>query len=96
MTYEDLIERLDPTVYQNLKRSLELGKWPDGRKMTPEQRATTLEALIVYEDRHNIAPEERVGYIDRGEKTGTACDPMANMGKKKPEADSSQFTEVKV
>lgn len=96
MTYEELIERLDPTVYQNLKRSIELGKWPDGRKITPEQREISLEAVIYYENKHNIPEEQRVGYIDRGEKAGTACDPTVNLGKKKPDAGSDQFTEVKV
>ena len=46
MTYEELIERLDPTVYRNLKRAIELGKWPDGRALTREQRAISLEAVI--------------------------------------------------
>ncbi|GHD44418.1 hypothetical protein SAMN05216429_10370 [Marinobacter persicus] len=96
MTYEELIERLDPTVYQNLKRSLELGKWPDGRRMSPEQREITLEAVIYYENKHNIPEEQRTGFIDRGEKAGTACDPTVNLGKQKPDADSGQFTEVKV
>lgn len=57
MTYEQLIERLDPTVYRNLRQAIELGKWPDGRKMTAEQREISLEAVIYYENRHNI-PEE--------------------------------------
>ena len=39
MTYEELIKRLDPAVYQSLKRALELGKWPDGRKLSDEQRS---------------------------------------------------------
>ena len=96
MTYEEVIERLDPTVYQNLKRSIELGKWPDGRKLTPEQREISLQAVIYYENKHNIPEEERVGFIDRGEKAGTACDPTVDLGKKKQASASDQFTEVKV
>ena len=96
MTYEEVIERLDPTVYQNLKRSIELGKWPDGRKLTPEQREISLQAVIYYENKHNIPEEERVGFIDRGEKAGTACDPTVDLGKKKQGSESDQFTEVKV
>ena len=34
MTYEELIERLDPNVYRSLRQSIELGKWPDGPKQT--------------------------------------------------------------
>jgi uncharacterized protein YeaC (DUF1315 family) len=65
MTYEELIERLDPTVYKNLRKAIELGKWPDGRAISKEQRAICLEAVIYYEARHNIPEHERTGYIDR-------------------------------
>lgn len=65
MTYEELIERLDPTVYQNLRRAIELGKWPDGRKVSEEQRKISLEAVIHYEKTHDIPESERVGYIER-------------------------------
>lgn len=65
MTYEELIERLDPTVYRNLRRAIELGKWPDGRKVSEEQRKISLEAVIYYEKTHDIPESERVGYIER-------------------------------
>lgn len=65
MTYEELIGRLDPTVYLSLKRAIELGKWPDGRKVSDEQRRTCLEAVIHYENTHNIPEHDRVGYIER-------------------------------
>ncbi|MBB5321337.1 YeaC family protein [Marinobacter oulmenensis] len=95
MTYQELIERLDPEVYQNLKRAIELGKWPDGRAITPEQREISLEAVIYYEDRHNIPEDQRVGYLDRGEKAGTACDPTVRR-QQNNQATPDQFTEVKV
>ncbi|WP_336367999.1 YeaC family protein [Marinobacter sp. C2H3] len=102
MTYEQLIERLDPTVYRNLRQSLELGKWPDGRPMTKEQRAISLEAVIYYENLHNVPEQERVGYLDRGEKAGTACDPSVRFSQNGagnpsdgPEADPNLYVEVK-
>lgn len=96
MTYEELIERLDPSVYQNLRRSVELGKWPDGRAISAEQRAICLEAVIYYENRHNIPEQERVGYLDRGSKAGTACDPTVKRTTGNgDQTDSSQFFEVK-
>ncbi|MEX2475733.1 YeaC family protein [Marinobacter sp.] len=95
MTYEELIERLDPTVYTSLRRSIELGKWPDGRKLSPEQREICLEAVIYYENRHNIPETERVGFLDRGSKAGTACDPSVRQPSGQAEVDSSQFVEVK-
>jgi len=95
MTYEELIERLDPTVYTNLKRAIELGKWPDGRRLSPEQREISLEAVIYYENLHNVPETERVGYLDRGSKAGTACDPSVRQRAGQGEVDPSQFVEVK-
>ncbi|WP_372965259.1 YeaC family protein [Marinobacter sp.] len=98
MTYDELIERLDPAVYRNLRQAIELGKWPDGRAISQEQRAICLEAVIFYENKHNIPEQERVGYLDRGEKAGTACDPSVQFRKDREnkEADPDQFVEVKV
>lgn len=82
MTYEELIKRLDPNVYRSLRHSIEMGKWPDGRKLSAEQRSISLEAVIHYENTHDMAEEERTGYIDRGAKAGTDCDPTVRMQKK--------------
>lgn len=74
MTFDELIESITPETYANLQRAVELGKWPDGTRLTPEQRANCLQAIIAYGER-NLPEEERVGYIDRGEKEdGELCD----------------------
>lgn len=95
MTYEELIERLDPQVYRSLRQGIELGKWPDGRKLTPEQREICLEAVIFYENRHDIPEQERVGYLDRGSKAGTACDPSVSRTAGNAPVNPDQFVEVK-
>jgi hypothetical protein len=74
MGYRKLIENLTPEVYGQLKRALELSKWPDGKLMTAEQKAVVMEAVIGWEF-HHVAPELRTGYIDRGHKAeGETCD----------------------
>ncbi|SHK80962.1 hypothetical protein SAMN05216369_3198 [Marinobacter antarcticus] len=96
MTYEELIERLDPNVYQSLRQSIALGKWPDGRKLTPQQREISLEAIIYYENLHNIPEQGRVGYLDRGSKAGTECDPSVRRNQSgNNDVDPDQFVEVK-
>lgn len=55
-------QNLSPEVYQSLKRALELGKWPDGKPLTQEQRETCMQAVISYEAAH-VAEEERAGYL---------------------------------
>jgi len=78
MTYEQLIQAMTPEMHQSLKRAVELGKWPDGRKLTPEQKDICLRAVIAY-DVENKPEEERVGFIDRTKQDGSqhGKDPLA-------------------
>lgn len=76
MEYQQLIESLTPEVYDKLKLAVELGKWPDGRPLSREQRQECLQALIAWGER-NLPEEQRVGYIDRGHKAGDTCDDPA-------------------
>jgi uncharacterized protein len=74
MQFQQLIDTITPEIYANLKRAIEIGKWPDGRALTHEQRELCMQAIIVYETK-NIAAAERTGYIDRGSKVeGELCD----------------------
>lgn len=57
-------------VYEGLRRAVELGRWPDGRLLTAEQRQTSLQAIIAWETIH-LPEQERAGYI---EKPGCASD----------------------
>ena len=62
MDYQQLIKTMTPAIYESLKRAVELGKWPNGERLTPEQRQTCLQAVIAYDHQHK--PElERVVYI---------------------------------
>jgi len=76
MDYRQLIETMTPTVYQSLKRSVETGRWPDGRLLTSRQREEALQAVIAWGKLH-LPETEQVGYIDRGHKAGEQCDDPA-------------------
>jgi uncharacterized protein YeaC (DUF1315 family) len=71
MDYKQLIETLTPETYQNLKRSVELGKWPDGKVLTREQRENALQAIIAWDQMH-LGERQRVGYMDKKNKGGEA------------------------
>lgn len=74
MQFQQLIDTITPEIYANLKCAVEIGKWPDGRVLTSEQRELCMQAVIVYETK-NISETERTGYIDRGSKAeGELCD----------------------
>ncbi|GGB95503.1 hypothetical protein GCM10011352_22000 [Marinobacterium zhoushanense] len=78
MNFEKMIEAMTPDVYNALKRAVELGKWPNGERLSQEQRETSLRAVIAYEHRREMPDEQRVGYIDRTRPDGKqhGCDPL--------------------
>ncbi|GAA4647956.1 YeaC family protein [Kistimonas scapharcae] len=62
MEFDQLIKTMTSETVANLRRAVELGKWPDGRKLTPEQRESSLQAVIAWE-RHHLPECERTGYM---------------------------------
>ena len=72
MDYLKMIESMSPEVYSRLKRSVELGKWPDGRPLTAAQREHALQAVIAW-DRLHLEASEQTGFIDKGQKAGSSC-----------------------
>lgn len=71
-------QNLSEEVYQGLKRALELGKWPDGKALTQQQRETCMQAVISYEAVH-LAEEQRAGYLGQTCKNSSA-DTQAESG----------------
>ncbi|HBX35784.1 DUF1315 family protein [Pseudohongiella sp. SYSU M77423] len=69
---QDILAMMTPEVHENLKTAVELGKWPDGRKLTAEQLEYCLQAIIAYEQ--HLPEEARVGYIDRTGLKKSHCD----------------------
>jgi uncharacterized protein YeaC (DUF1315 family) len=78
MDYQQLIDTMSPQIYQSLKRSVEVGKWPDGRALTQEQRETTMQAMIAWGEKH-LPEQDRVGFIDKQHKAGDSCDDPLEM-----------------
>lgn len=68
MNFKQLLESITPDTYASLKRAVELGKWPNGDRLTAEQRELCLQAVIAY-DMRNKPEHERVGYIAPKEHT---------------------------
>ena len=73
MNYQQLIESMTPEIHQQLKRAIELGKWPDGRRLSAEQSALCMEAVIRYD--HKFLPvDKRVGHLQRSCKSQQQVD----------------------
>ena len=63
-TVNELVESLSPEMARDLKRAIELGKFPDGRMVSEAQRELMLEAVILY-DAAKLPEDERTGFIHR-------------------------------
>lgn len=70
---QDILAMMNPEVHMNLKTAVELGRWQDGRRLTPEQLEYCMQAIIAWEQQH-LPEEMRVGYIDRKGLKTTQCD----------------------
>lgn len=65
-SFEDAIANITPEIYENLKLAVELGKWSDGRRLTPEQKELCLQAMIAWEAK-NLPEDQRTGYMNAQE-----------------------------
>ncbi|THB86116.1 DUF1315 family protein [Pantoea allii] len=54
---EAMLSSMTPEVYQRLARAVEIGKWPDGVALTQEQRDNCLQLVMLWQARHNDAPQ---------------------------------------
>ena len=77
MSFQDTASKLSPDIIARMREAVELGRWPDGKSLTDEQRQTTLEAVMAWEAVH-LPPEERIGHMPQSD-----CAPSES----KPEDD---------
>ncbi|SNY59717.1 YeaC family protein [Enterobacter sp. CC120223-11] len=53
MNIEQMIDGMTEEVYQRLATAVELGKWPDGVALTPEQKENCLQLVMLWQARNN-------------------------------------------
>ncbi|MDT0176709.1 DUF1315 family protein [Enterobacter sp. BRE11] len=54
---EAMVDAMTPEVYERLATAVETGKWPDGVALSQEQRDNCLQLVMLYQARHNAAPQ---------------------------------------
>ena len=64
-------QSLDEQAYQALKCALELGKWPNGERLTAEQKEICMQTIISYEAQH-VPEDQRTGYMPQACKSQSA------------------------
>ena len=57
MDVKDLLAAMTPEIYQRLVQAVELGKWPDGVALTPEQKENSLQAVMLWQSMNNVDPQ---------------------------------------
>lgn len=53
----DYAKSISPAVYKQLKQAVETGKWVNGDKLTEQQKAHSLQLLMVYQSQFNDKPD---------------------------------------
>ena len=49
---EQLIENMDEALYLRLREAVEIGRWPDGKALTEQQKQDTMALVMLYQARH--------------------------------------------
>ncbi|TNV22247.1 DUF1315 family protein [Buttiauxella sp. B2] len=57
MNLDEMLASMTPEVYQRLVTAVELGKWPDGVALTPDQKENSLQLVMMWQTRHNTDPQ---------------------------------------
>jgi len=53
MDAEQLINAITPEAYERLLFAVETGKWPEGTPLSQEQRDSCMQAVMLYQSKHN-------------------------------------------
>ncbi|GLS91636.1 transcriptional regulator [Psychromonas marina] len=56
-TISEYAKNLSPSLYLQLKQSVETGKWSDGNPLDDKQKADTLQLIMAYQSIYNDKPE---------------------------------------
>ena len=65
-------------MVNDLKRAIEIGKFPDNRAVSEEQRELMIEATILY-DALKLPEEERTGFIHRKKQASGILNVVPNI-----------------
>ena len=84
--YRQSVRQMDRKTYDRLVDALAIGRWPDGRTLSNDQRQSAMQAVITWGELH-LAPEERVGFIDKGSKANEVRDDPTPLNWKEPSGD---------
>lgn len=54
MDADQLINAITTEAYKRLMHAVETGKWPEGTPLSQTQRDSCMQAVILYQSKHNV------------------------------------------
>lgn len=88
LTFDEMIEQITPDMHANLQRTVQLGRFADGRRLTREQQADLLHTLMAWEAK-NLPEDQRSGFLPQlncGSSKKTDSTPKSGLGYYDPNA----------
>lgn len=79
LTFDEIIDRITPDMHANLQRTVQLGRFADGRRLTREQQADLLHTLMAWEAK-NLPEEQRSGFLGQKNCGSAKSAPSTNNG----------------
>lgn len=77
MHKETMLNILNDEIIAKFKNAIEIGRWQNGDKLSGEQIALCMQAVMVWEHEH-LPVDQRTGYVakptDNGQLLGADCD----------------------
>lgn len=64
MDTQQLINAITPEAYQRLLYAVETGKWPEGTLLSQQQRDSCMQAVMLYQSKHNTEADHMSIGID--------------------------------
>ena len=49
MELKDIVSAMTAETRENLSTAIEIGRWPDGSKLTEQQKASSMQAIIAWD-----------------------------------------------
>ncbi|MDV6315133.1 YeaC family protein [Idiomarina sp. HP20-50] len=57
MKFDDLIKNMNQEIYERLVQAVETGKWPDGNRLSDEQKENSIQLIMAYQARYASTEE---------------------------------------
>lgn len=67
MNYLELVKSMTVEMRDRLNTAVQIGRWPDGKALSVEQKESIIEALIAYQALHEPERDEPFMVNEKGE-----------------------------